>query len=336
MTLQRRAISGTEPIEVPRIVHDVLRSPGQPLDAATQAFFEQRFGHDFSKVRVHTDSLAAESAQAVHAYAYTAGQDVVFGAAQYAPGTGAGNRLLAHELTHVVQGQGGQGVRSARPISSPADAAEREAESIGRMGWSGPIAPTQAAPVAGVFREAGPGHTGATQPNSTGEMVPDDPYPGVADGAQPALFSLSHKGFNFIRQHEGNVLHLYDDPAGHCTIGVGHLVHLGRCNGTEPANFRRGLTNDEALHLFKSDLGAYEKAVSNGVASRLNQYYFDALVSFTYNVGIPAFQGSGVLKQMNAKHYSKVPNEMMKWVKPSILRARRTDEANLFRTGNYA
>jgi hypothetical protein len=62
--------------EVPPIVHEVLRSPGQPLDAATRAFFEPRFGHDFSDVRVHTDARAADSALAVNALAYTVGHDV--------------------------------------------------------------------------------------------------------------------------------------------------------------------------------------------------------------------------------------------------------------------
>jgi hypothetical protein len=73
------------------------------LPESTRAFFEPRFGADFSQVRVHTDSNAAESARGVNALAYTLGRDVVFGAGSYAPGTTGGNRLLAHELTHVVQ-----------------------------------------------------------------------------------------------------------------------------------------------------------------------------------------------------------------------------------------
>jgi hypothetical protein len=89
--------------EAPDVVQEVLRSPGRPLDAATRAFFEPRFGHDFGRVRVHTDSRAAAAAGAIDALAYTVGQDVVFGSGMYAPGTSAGQRLLAHELTHVVQ-----------------------------------------------------------------------------------------------------------------------------------------------------------------------------------------------------------------------------------------
>ncbi len=80
-------------------------SPGRPLDAATRGFFESRFSQDFGQVRIHTDSGAAESARMLDAKAYTAGPNVVFAAGEYAPHTGAGRRLLAHELTHVVQQQ---------------------------------------------------------------------------------------------------------------------------------------------------------------------------------------------------------------------------------------
>ncbi len=89
--------------DVPLIVHDVLRSPGQPLDQATRAFFEPRFGHDFSGVRVHTGSRAAESARAIDALAYTVGQDVVFGAGQYSTQSYEGLKILGHELAHTIQ-----------------------------------------------------------------------------------------------------------------------------------------------------------------------------------------------------------------------------------------
>src|SRR5207344_1937947 len=76
--------------------------PGQPLGPATRAYFEPRFGYDFSQVRVHSDTRAAESARSVNALAYTLGSNVVFGAGQYAPASSAGQRLLAHELAHVA------------------------------------------------------------------------------------------------------------------------------------------------------------------------------------------------------------------------------------------
>jgi hypothetical protein len=101
--LQRAALNETPVREVPQVVHEVLHSPGQPLDAQTRSFFEPRFGHDFSQVRIHLNAKAAESARAVDALAYTFGRDIVFDTGQYTPGKSSGQRLLAHELTHVVQ-----------------------------------------------------------------------------------------------------------------------------------------------------------------------------------------------------------------------------------------
>ncbi|MFZ1729984.1 MAG: DUF4157 domain-containing protein [Bacteroidota bacterium] len=85
----------------------VISSPGQPLDPATRAFFEPRFGHDFSNVQVHADRTAAESAHELGALAYTVGTGIVFGKGQYVPESPSGRRLLAHELAHVVQQSGG-------------------------------------------------------------------------------------------------------------------------------------------------------------------------------------------------------------------------------------
>lgn len=179
--LQRQPARQDEPTSVPSIVHDVLRSPGQPLDPATRAFMEPRLGHDFSRVRisaaahqrssadhamgpaagnyereaqqmadrvttaghhpgvtdarpadfsrvrVHTDAKAAESARAVNALAYTVGRDVVFGAGRYAPATREGQRLLAHELTHVVQqDQGGSRLQRWGMDNAPIGDPERD------------------------------------------------------------------------------------------------------------------------------------------------------------------------------------------------------------------
>jgi uncharacterized protein DUF4157 len=91
--------------EAPPSVHAALRSPGEPLDAATRAYFEPRFGRDFSGVRVHADAAAAQSARDVNAHAYTVGQNIAFDSGRFAPGSQAGRRLLAHELAHVAQQQ---------------------------------------------------------------------------------------------------------------------------------------------------------------------------------------------------------------------------------------
>ncbi len=90
----------------PGSVDETLRSPGAPLDAATRGFFEPRFGSDFGDVRVHTDAQAAESARSVGALAYTVGPHLVFASGAYEPAAETGRRLIAHELTHVVQQSG--------------------------------------------------------------------------------------------------------------------------------------------------------------------------------------------------------------------------------------
>lgn len=89
--------------DAPPIVHDVLRAPGAPLDAATRADMEPRFGHDFGDVRIHRDATAARSARAIDAAAYAVGPHLVFGADQFQPASEAGRALIAHELAHVVQ-----------------------------------------------------------------------------------------------------------------------------------------------------------------------------------------------------------------------------------------
>ena len=96
--------------------------PGQPLDSNTLDFMESRFARDFSDVRVHTDSAASASACLLNAHAYTLGHDIVFGAARYRPNTEQGKRLVAHELTHVLQQQaGGQAATTIQRDCSDSD-----------------------------------------------------------------------------------------------------------------------------------------------------------------------------------------------------------------------
>src|SRR5579885_3225071 len=113
----------------PPLVHDVLSSPGRPLDSGARAFLEPRFNYDFSGVRIHSGPLAAASARAVGAHAYAVGHDVVFGEGKYAPATTEGRKLLAHELTHVVQQAGTASAPGPDlKIGSENDASEREAD----------------------------------------------------------------------------------------------------------------------------------------------------------------------------------------------------------------
>jgi Domain of unknown function (DUF4157) len=119
-TLQRKSAehSGSD---APAIVDQVLQSSGQPLDSATRTFMERRFAYDFSNVRIHRDAQAADSARAVDAQAYTVGSQIVFNTSRYTPETEEGRRLLAHELTHVVQqGNGSSRSDPAAHVPPPA------------------------------------------------------------------------------------------------------------------------------------------------------------------------------------------------------------------------
>lgn len=112
----------------PSSVKRATNSPGHQLDSGTRSFMESRFGRDFSQVRIHTDS---DSTNKINAHAFTKGNDIVFGAGNYQPGTDSGKRLLAHELTHVVQQSENNRdvvqrkaavpeVKTAKPIGKPA------------------------------------------------------------------------------------------------------------------------------------------------------------------------------------------------------------------------
>ena len=115
----------------PPISYEVLNSPGEPLDSAAREFIEPRFGRDFSNVRVHTDARAAESADALNAVAYAGDTHLVFGRGHYEPASAKGRRLLAHELTHVVQQQSGLPLKSG--VVKGGDAYERQAETVGDL-----------------------------------------------------------------------------------------------------------------------------------------------------------------------------------------------------------
>jgi Domain of unknown function (DUF4157) len=152
--LEAKELPGKQPQVSPPLEARIasLRTGGEPLAARERGFFEPRFGSDFSGVRVHADSQAGEVARAVEARAFTTGRHVFFGSGQYAPGDEAGRRLLAHELTHVVQQGGGERLhRQPGPEPGP-EAAARAA---------GPTAsdPQTPAPQAGGFLPGLPGQS---------------------------------------------------------------------------------------------------------------------------------------------------------------------------------
>jgi Domain of unknown function (DUF4157) len=138
--------------EEPSLVKDVVGSGGgSPLSGETRGFMESRLGADFGDVRVHTDAKASESARSVQAHAYTVGNDVVFQSGKYEPESDSGKKMLAHELTHVVQQRSGpvEGTPAAGGIkvSNPSDAFEQAADrSADRVMSGGAPAPAATSP----------------------------------------------------------------------------------------------------------------------------------------------------------------------------------------------
>jgi lysozyme len=146
---------------------------------------------------------------------------------------------------------------------------------------------------------------------------------------------ISDNGLKFIAEHEGMILHLYNDPANHATIGVGHLVHYGPINGSEPEAFKSGITKEKAMEILRSDVILAEKTVNKLVKVPLNQNQFDALVSFVFNIGETQFASSTLLAKLNNQDYQAVPSELNRWVHgsgkklPGLINRRR-NEGNLF------
>src|ERR1700754_1826528 len=155
--VQRMPVSNRlQTSEVPSVVNQVLRSPGQSLDGDTRQFMESRFGYDFSHVRVHADSKAGESARAVNALAYTVGNDIVFRSGRYAPSSNAGRKLMAHELAHVVQQESISSRADGLHSQSDSGAHESNADAVADSVLSGGSLPPVLSAPATIQRRAVP------------------------------------------------------------------------------------------------------------------------------------------------------------------------------------
>jgi lysozyme len=158
--------------------------------------------------------------------------------------------------------------------------------------------------------------------------------------AVPAAAQLSEAGARFVARFEGFSGKLYNDPANHCTIGYGHLVHHGPINGSEPDEFCSGITEAAALALLREDAASAAAAVCAAAKVPLSQTQLDALISFTFNVGNGAFAKSTLLKLLNGGDYNSVPSQLGRWTKaggktlPGLV-SRRTAEGELFAHGRY-
>jgi GH24 family phage-related lysozyme (muramidase) len=160
---------------------------------------------------------------------------------------------------------------------------------------------------------------------------------------RPSDLQFSSRGASFIAAYEGYRGAAYDDAGGHCTIGYGHLIHLGPCSARDRDRWGT-LSSDRALALLWQDAEKYATGVRASLPDTpLYQHEFDALVSLSYNIGNGGFAGSSVRAALaqSAPDYAAVPERMQRWVSSSGmklpgLQRRRANEGNLFSTGSYA
>jgi len=225
--------SGLGQTAAPPIVHEVLRSSGQPLDAVTRAFMEPRFGHDFSRVRIHSDEQAAQSAQAVQARAYTVGSDIVFGSGQFAPNAQAGQRLLAHELAHAVQQDRGAssaspsegGVLEQAATESAATASSTGSAPIRVGGASVPGRTRQPLSTSALTKIHHPAESDLTK---GGERLPRD----VAEFYETRF----GRDLSAVRVHTGETAMRYNDAVNAYAFTYGNHIWLGPGLRPEPSH----------------------------------------------------------------------------------------------------
>jgi len=245
LTLQRRGNGDAGNGFAPPIVHEVLRSPGRPLPGAARSMMEAGLGHDFSRVRVHTDGRAADSARAVRALAYTVGHNVVFAAGQFSPATTSGRKLLAHELTHVAQ-QGAVGhVPNRIPLNNDAkyeSEANRAGEAVTSQGPGPQAIQSGAAPA--IMRQ----QADAQSPQSAPQVTGPAGYDGCHD--QQAIVSARTEASG----KAANAVAVLNDLQTAAPLLDAHF-HL---NAAEPAN-------QQDLNRVRAQFVRMQTALNSGV-----------------------------------------------------------------------
>lgn len=177
----------------------------------------------------------------------------------------------------------------------------------------------------------------AAHPNS----LANAPHPNTVATSGPnpanANLTISQGGLDFIMQREGFRARPYEDQKGHATIGYGHLLHKGPVNEADLQRFPEPLDQEAAREILRQDVNRFANAIRQGVRVPLNQHQFDALLSFAFNVGAPAFRKSTLLRELNQGNYEKVPYEMSRWTDDGNARKieRRTIEGRMFASGEY-
>ena len=254
-TPTERAV-GSPPRGIPDSVHRVLESPGSPLDPESRTGMESRFGRDFEDVRVHTDRQAAQSAHAIDAQAYTFGHHIVFGGAPWRPDTPAGQVLLAHELTHVVQ-QRGHGRTAATSIGEPHTAAEHEAADVGRSTASEPPSRRR------------PGDQSAAAATA-GLASASEPLDAATSGGFGALLG---RDFSAVRIHKDAVAARAADALDASAFTVGQHVVFGTGRHAPRTQQGRDLMAHELFHVVQNQQGRDSSKIrrhgrSSGPATR--------------------------------------------------------------------
>jgi lysozyme len=132
--------------------------------------------------------------------------------------------------------------------------------------------------------------------------------------AGASLRPVFEKGLAVTKVSEGWRSELYNDVAGYCTIGYGHLVKRAPCDGSEPPQFKRGLSEPEGSDLLRSDMAGAQRTVITAVTTELTDAQYAALCDFVYNVGSTNFRNSTLLRVVNAREFHDVPAQFMRWI----------------------
>jgi GH24 family phage-related lysozyme (muramidase) len=149
---------------------------------------------------------------------------------------------------------------------------------------------------------------------------------------------VHNKGLELTKVSEGWVPRLYNDAAGYCTIGYGHLLMKARCTGSEPPIYRPSITKAFGTELLKGDMAGAQIAVAQHVKAPINDTQYSALVDFVFNVGAANFRNSTLLKKVNAGDFNAVPVQFRRWTLaggksyPGLV-TRREREIDLFFDG---
>jgi hypothetical protein len=280
----------------PQAVDQAIHSPGQPLDESTRVPMEARFGRDFSRVRIHTGSHAAASAQAVNARAYTVGNEIVY-SGEYDPHSFDGRKLLAHELTHVAQQPDREtpGAIDNLRVSQPAEAAETEAHSLAGRVAAGEAARPSVVADHVIARDH---DAGATQPQLKGpdakpEETKPQPEPAdmknrldkIAQTYREMIASARKKGYHVAAD---NLQRFLDGAGGTKQLDVPWLRGFDATVGAERVNQVR----------FEDSLSKVAKTMDHGqhktfedhwdrlfTASQFSELYFASGTSTIHSAG---------------------------------------------------